>query len=394
MSDLTDALDAAEAKAELPTPEAVIKEVAAMIQRSGIDLEDLRLAKLDRLNVWQGFYKDGDGEAHKVDQVGFQLSPKWETGPEWPVIQPGPAVKVSARQVRPRRITSWKECVVLPDIQGGFFHGPNGTLEPLHDEAALNVALAVIAEVQPDVLVLVGDNLDLAEFGRYRLTPAFQQTTQATIDWGTTFAARLRAVAPEAKIVWLAGNHEERMPSFILDNARPAFGLRRGAEPAGWPVLSVPHLLHFDDYGVEYLPGYPASNYWINERLRVIHGHKVKSGGSTAHGYLATEKTSVIYGHVHRREWAERTRQDHDGPRTIMAASPGCLARTDGAVPSTKGGTDLFGRPLATQEDWQQGLAVVHFEPGDGRFAYEQLAIHDGWCHWRGQDFVAEEEQA
>jgi hypothetical protein len=129
--------------------------------------------------------------------------------------------------------------------------------------------------------------------------------------------------------------------------------------------------------------------FWLNDRLKVVHGDKVASGGSTAHKYLATEKVSVIYGHIHRREWAERTREDRDGAKTIMAASPGCLARIDGVVPSTKGGHDLDGRPLHRSEDWQSGVAVVMFEPGDGRFVYEQVAIHDGWGSWRGQEFQA-----
>ena len=157
-------------------------------------------------------------------------------------------------------------------------------------------------------------------------------------------------------------------------------------------LTAVPH--RFDDLGIEYLPGYPARSHWINERLRVVHGDKVASGGSTAHKYLGTEKTSVIYGHIHRVEYAERTREDHDGPKTIMAASPGCLARTDGAVPSTKGGIDLDGRPVVRHEDWQQGLAVVEYEPGDGRFTYEQITIRDGWARWRGRTNRAGEQAA
>ena len=88
--------------------------------------------------------------------------------------------------------------------------------------------------------------------------------------------------------------------------------------------------------------------FWITPQLKVIHGNKVASGGSTAHKYLGTEKVSTVFGHVHRREWAERTREDHDGPKTIMAASPGCLARIDGVVPATNGGTDLDGRPITS----------------------------------------------
>jgi hypothetical protein len=39
-------------------------------------------------------------------------------------------------------------------------------------------------------------------------------------------------------------------------------------------------------------------------------------------------------------------------------------------------------------EDWQQGLAVVTYEEGEGRFVYEQIAIHDGWAQYRGKDYI------
>jgi hypothetical protein len=231
--------------------------------------------------------------------------------------------------------------------------------------------------------------LDLPEFGKYRLSPAFTQTTQATIDRATTLCAEVRRAAPDARIVWLAGNHEERLPNYVLDNARAAFGIRSGNTPESWPVLSVPFLCRMDEYTVEYVPGYPASHHWITPRLKVIHGELVRNQASTATAYLGREKTSVIFGHVHRREYAARTRDDHDGPREVMAASPGCLARTDGAVPSTKGGLDLDGRPVYRSEDWQQGLAVVDFDPVDGHFSYENVAIHDGWALWRGKHYRA-----
>ena len=142
-----------------------------------------------------------------------------------------------------------------------------------------------------------------------------------------------------------------------------------------------------DEHGVEFVPGYPASAFWINDRLRVIHGDRVASGGSTAHKYLGNEKVSVIYGHIHRREYAARTREDRDGPKEIMAASPGCLATISGAVPSTKGGLDLDGRPMARIEDWQQGIGIVTYQDGDGLFAYHNIAIHDGWAMWAGKEY-------
>ena len=109
----------------------------------------------------------------------------------------------------------------------------------------------------------------------------------------------------------------------------------------------------------------------------------------TAHKYLDDARVSTIFGHVHRAEHAERTRQTREGPRTITAASAGCLCRIDGVVPSTKGGIDVHGRPVPTAEDWQQGFHVVHHQPGDGLFSLERVQILNGWAMFRGQEYRA-----
>lgn len=365
----------------------VLGKIADLLERQGINVDEV--GQIGRVSIYQSLTKNEEGEAEIHDLMGIQFSPAWETGPQWPVINPGKPANV--KMVLPKPITKpdgYETAVILPDIQFGYYRDSNGELVSTHDETALTIALNIVATSNADKVILVGDNMDFPEFGKYRLSPAFAQTTQASIDRATLFSAELRAAAPNADIVWLAGNHEERLPNYVLDNAKAAFGLRRGNTPDSWPILSVPHLCRFDEYRIRYLAGYPASSYWINERIRVIHGDKVASGASTSHKYLATSKTSVVFGHIHRREWAERSREDYDGAKTILAASPGTLAKTDGAVPSTKGGIDLDGRPLPIVEDWQQGLAVVTYQPGDGEFWYEQIPIHSGRAWWRGKLYV------
>jgi predicted phosphodiesterase len=314
--------------------------------------------------------------------------------PEWPVVQPGPSVRMPKLTAKASsNKDGYETCVVLPDMQIGYFRARSGELEPTHDEEAIDIAFSIVKNLNPDLVVLVGDNLDFPEFGKYRLSSAYALTTQASIDRATVLCAQLRTVAPNARIVWLAGNHEERLVNFVLDNAKAAFGIKRGNTPDSWPVLSIPYLCRFDDYGVDYVPGYPAGQFWINQRLRVIHGTKVRSNGSTAHAYLNTEKSSVLYGHIHRREWAERSRDDFDGPKTIMAASPGTLARCDGTVPSTKGSIDLDGRPMTIVEDWQQGIGVVTYQPGEGNFFYEQIPFHNGTAFFRGKFYNAQSQK-
>lgn len=365
---------------------STLGRIAELLDRNGISIDEIGQVK--RISLYQSITKNDEGEAELHDLTGIQFSPKFESGPDWPVIKQGPAVKVLPTKAT-KSHTGWPTAFVFPDIQCGYYRLADGSLDPIHDERALNVAIAICKDVDPDLVVLVGDNLDLAELGKYIVTPAYQQTTQATIDRATHLCAQIRQAAPRAKIVWLAGNHEERLPKYLIQNASAAFGLRRGKSPESWPVMSVPYLCRLDDFDIEYRPGYPASSVWITERLRVVHGDRVASGASTAHKYLATEKSSVVYGHIHRREWAERTREDHDGPRTVLAASPGCLARIDGAVPSTKGGVDLDGRPVTRHEDWQQGVAVIPYDPDSGRFCYEQIAIHDGWAMFRGKEYTS-----
>ena len=362
-----------------------IGKLAQLLDRQDIDID--QIGDIKKISVYQSLTKDADGEAQVHDLVGIQISPSWETGPEWPVIQPGPAIKLP-KSATTKKKTTLKTCVVLPDMQIGYFRNKDGELEATHDEDAIAIALEITKDINPDLVVMVGDNLDLPELGKYRLSPAFQQTTQASIDRATEICAETRAAAPNAKISWLAGNHEERLTNFMLDNAMAAFGIKQGKHPESWPVLSVPNLCRLDDFGIEYLSGYPASMVWINEHIKVIHGDIVRSGGSTAMAYLKREKISVIYGHIHRREWAEMTREDYDGPKTVTAASPGCLARIDGAVPSTKGGTDLDGRPLKRHENWQQGLAVVQYEEGDGKFNMEMVTIREGWSLYRDKEYI------
>lgn len=368
-----------------PPPKAVLGKIADLLQRNNIDVEEI--GKIKRVSVYQSLTKNDEGEAEVHDLMGVQFMPRWAEGPEWPIIQQGPALKVPVRKTTEVK-SELKTAVILPDMQIGYYRGPNG-LEPTHDEEALAIALAITRKLNPDRVVMVGDNLDFPEFGRYRLSSAYALTTQASIDRATTLCAEVRTAAPNAVIDWISGNHEERLSNFVIDNAKAAFGIRQGNTPDSWPVLSVPYLCRFSDFGVNYVAGYPAGQVWINQRLKVIHGNKVRSNGSTSHAYLNDSKVSVIYGHIHRREWAERTRQDWDGAKTVMAASPGTLARCDGAVPSTKGGIDADGRPLSIVEDWQQGLGVVTYEEGDGMFWYEQIPIHEKKAFYRGKVYTA-----
>lgn len=169
-----------------------------------------------------------------------------------------------------------------------------------------------------------------------------------------------------------------------------ALRLKRANEPEAWPVLSVPYLLRLDELDVQYVDGYPSGITWINDNVAAIHGHKVRSAASTAAAVIDDERVSTIFGHIHRIEFQSKTRRTKAGAKHAWAASPGCLCRIDGAVPSMKSATDVHGRPVPAVENWAQGVGVVTFEPGDGRFAYEQVAIYSGEAVFRGRAYRSE----
>jgi len=377
----------------------VVGKVAELIERSGIDIEDI--GRLDKVIIgdYQAITKDADGEAqtHNLSKSHIVLTPKWDLGPEWPVIQQAAPVTIKPPKAPTKKAKSkagWKTAVILPDPQIGFRRlsdGPDG-LDPFHDEAAMDVAIQVLAAHEQDcgvdAVVNLGDFLDLQQQGKYLQEASFAMTTQPAIDRGHRFLAEQRAAAPNAEIVLIEGNHDRRMQNFVTINAQAAFGLKRANVPDSWPVMSLPYLLRCDELNVIYIDSWPAGEYWLNDKLRCIHGNKVRSGGSTANAQVKDNPhISTIFGHVHRIEAHYKTVHDRSGPIRSLALSPGCLCRVDGAVPSVNGSTDVHGMPATHWEDWQQGVSVVRYN--DTEFFVETHQIVDGRTIVGGQVFQA-----
>lgn len=366
-----------------------LQRLAKAFKDAGLDPRDL--GTVDRIKFYEGFHKDDEGEAHVVPMVAFQINPSWEAGPEWPVIQQAPRPKPKAPR-KPRSANDLVRTVCVPDLQIGFYWTRDGDLWPTHDDDYIKCVLSLIRDAKPDRIVLHGDNADFPELGKYRQLPTFQRTMQPTIDRCARLADELRSAAPDADIEWLAGNHEERLQHYIVDNAKAAFGLRRGRRddepPDHWPALSLPHLCWFDDLGVTFHPGYPANRVILSDNLHCLHGHF--TGPTAAQKYLAESDVSVIVGHDHHMWFRATTRMTENGLRTKYAASAGCGCRTDGAVPGTKSGYTLDGEPIPTHTDWQQGVAVVEYEPDNG-IAYppELLPVFHGRTVWRSKVYEA-----
>lgn len=325
---------------------------------------------------------------NKLNNVRKKDASKSEGAPEWPVIHPA-RDPIVIKPLRPTpRASRYKTAIVGADTQIGFDMDDQGNLTPFHDDAAIDILLQIIGLEYPDQVILAGDILDLAEQGRWTQESRFAQTTQYALERGRILAAEI-AARTDGRQIWVEGNHDKRMQGFMEANAKSAMGLKKAGYPHSWPVMSIPNLVGLDEFGAEYIDAYPAGQHWITDGLRVIHGTKVNSNGSTAAQYAnATPHISTIFGHTHRLETQSKTTFDRQGKIRTMNVNPGCLCRIDGAVPSVHGARHLDGSKATYFEDWQQGVVIVRYLD-DGSFFIESVQIDEGVAFHGGQELVA-----
>lgn len=354
------------------TKSSKLGKIAQLLDENGVDLEEV--GSINRVNIRQTIDK---GEV--VDLASISFAPSWDSGPAWPVVQQAKPCRPRKSGVSPASTDGFETAVILPDPQIGYRVKSDGTLAPFHDEAAMSVALRIAKSVRPHQIINLGDYLDLPAMSKYRQEQAFAHTTQAAIDRGHEFLAQQREITD--RIVVLEGNHDARLRYYINDNARAAFGLKRAQKTEEWPVMSVPYLMRFEELGVEYVEGYPSGYYQVNDNLICIHGVYTQPDKT-----ISEENVSTFQGHLHRFFHKEKTTRTAKGAFTRGVYSPGCLCRVDGSVPSMRSGTTSDGSVTPTVEDWQQGIAVVHYEPeGEQRYFVDMIRIKDGTAIYRGK---------
>jgi hypothetical protein len=367
---------------------AHIKKMAEELVRRGV--EPAELGRLSRMKMYQVVTKDKEDQAHTHDLWGFHLDPSWKEGPDWPVVQPAAAVKVPPMR-KVQKTSAIKRTALLPDPQIGFRRMIDGTLIPTHDPAAMDVSLQVAAAAGADRLVNMGDHIDIPEWSaKFLVLPEFVLTTQEALDEGHRFLARQKAIAEEVDL--LEGNHDARLGMAVARNAAAALRLRPACTPPDtWPVLSLQALMRLDDIAINYVGGYPAgrielapgNDYYTP--LHAIHGEKLD-----VVKVAKAERQSFTQGHIHRISMHTETYEVRGEPQLVQAFSAGCLCRVDGAVPSTRGGTDALGVPITRWENWQQGMGILT-EYEDGGWSVEIVPIHKGRAQWGGKTYDAAE---
>lgn len=174
----------------------------------------------------------------------------------------------------------------------GIFNDPH---MPFHDPKAMKCMLTVFKSVGVDELIINGDLLDMYGFNMHGPKhPDVVTKLEEEIYMGRDFLAMLRDEFPLAKIVFLFGNHEDRMERFILKSV-----------PSFYNLLKLEHSLLLDKQRIEWYPY--NSRYYILPDLFVQHSPPsyAKNGAMTALEKIID--CSAIYGCSHRVLHASRT---------------------------------------------------------------------------------------
>lgn len=300
-----------------------------------------------------------------------------------PVIQPVQSSAVFPPPPIPNREPGdVRRGLLIPDVQMGYERDiRTGALKPFHDRRAMDLGVQLATALQPEVIVVMGDYLDLTMFtDKYIRSPEFYFTTQPSVLEAHFYLRRLREACPAARIYLLIGNHEQRVEKMLSVHLLEACDLKAADELQLPPALSVPKLLALHALQVEWIGEYPDGEVWLGP-LRVTHGERVSQiPGGSARKVAEDCDQHTAFGHVHRIEMVSRRVRTRRGWRTVRTFTPGCLCHIDGRVP----GSDKA-------DNWQQGLAVVEYT--ESSYTALPIEITEGACIydgsvWRGRDYT------
>jgi len=321
-------------------------------------------------NQWQqGSKIEGKVVVTPLWQVKAWFVRKVATTTVFPTIHP---VVYNLPRPKVQKITAGKikKAIIIPDIQVGFLRTREG-MDPFHDRKAMDAVLQLVRLTNPDLVVFLGDLLDLPEWtDKFLRSPDMTFTTQPSLDELGWYLAQIRHAAPQATIKYFEGNHEARLRNHLITHLSAAYDLKPANTPDDVdPALSIPNLLNLKSLDIEYLGPYPNGEFWFNSNLSAGHGETVRAGsGDTVKAILKELRHSHICGHIHRCEQASETRYMRDGAEVYTCISPGTLARLDGPIPKAK-----------KRMNWSHGCAELHYEEaGLEQFQANLLPIFDG----------------
>jgi predicted phosphodiesterase len=220
---------------------------------------------------------------------------------------------------------------------------------PYEDRAGYELFRLVAEDLQPNVLVLLGDIIDAYAVSAHdkdanRATPA---AFKEELLYAKTKLSELRDTLPNTRIIYKEGNHETRLSRYISKNAPVLSGLSS---------VTLPELLDLNSLNIEWIPN--------DGRLKIgkmwhIHGNEVAGGGqSPARLKYTRMQCNFIHGHHHQRD--KFRPRAYDGSQHGAYSNP-CLC-------------DLEPEYAHHTHNWSLGFTIIDHDT-DETFQVEEIEI-------------------
>jgi len=203
---------------------------------------------------------------------------------------------------------------------------------PYHDPIAVTPVVQYIRDTQPNYVILNGDIIDCKPLSKYDTGRWGNFTLKQEINQTRKFLSTIRDAAPDAKIIYVPGNHEFRIAHYIRSNAPAAEGISD----------SLDQVLTLGEFDIELRDTEFRESYIKFDDFYIGHWDRAtKNSGYTAKNLMGDMGVSFIQAHVHRVAIHCKTLMD----RELIGIENGCLCQLD---PHFK-----------LKTDWQHGFSVI-----------------------------------
>lgn len=201
------------------------------------------------------------------------------------------------------------------------------------DAKAVSGFLDVVKDGKPDTVVIAGDLLDEYTLSKFMRVPS-RRGLLDEVKSAKSFLYQLRDTAPEADIVFIFGNHDQRLGKRIVEKLPEIHGL-----------VSLSSLLDCEELGILALDDIESVNVYEWHDVLVGHFDKaLKRAGASSYSLMEQYQKNVIQPHAHRG--AVSWKRTWDGE--LWAADCPCLCRLD---------PKFVKRP-----DWCHGAIIVDWD--------------------------------
>lgn len=226
---------------------------------------------------------------------------------------------------------------------------------PYHDEKAYQLMIDVAKDLNPDEIVILGDYADFYAINSHGKKPDMTHLLQEEVTAVVEKLIQLKKLFPDAKRVYIEGNHEYRLGRYVASKCPDLYG-----------VVDVRSILELNILGFDFVPYTPNQQYKILGSKLVARHEPLAGGKHVAQNTVEKAMSSVIFGHTHRIQEAQVVTMDGHNYRGI---SSGWLGDKESPVMQY----------VKSHHQWAQGFSVVRVLE-DGTWFNQLVHIIDYKC--------------